>query len=623
MVGNIFPYEQIEKNSDIILWGAGKVCREFRFQIEQTGYCNIVGIVDSNAQQSYGEVHPITFLEDKKFDYIVITIENEKIANSLKESLLSRYPQIPIITVAKSIKGIVASISAEKLLDQHAWEELFSEYREYGLGNFGYLQNLIEELKQYESKTKLKEVVKSAVVDWSNEKRLIFLRLLLKGDCFDDELMFIYHQVLDEEKNNELTLGLLYETSWQELSHPEYRYADYYIDRKKLLGKSVEGIICEYDIPVPFKRKNAKGIKRIVFLRHDFPQYKISSATRNVVRWANEATNIGCEVLIVSYNFFDDINILTSAMNFQAGEAFDANQDYLNTNIKVYKSIGSSIHEKIKNIFHEINEFSPDLIISTCSYYEALSSILYQFFPTIDVALRGVCSSTYAHRYVLSRKSLFDEENQRYHCIEDRTARFVPFLGVKIDGESQLANNGIMSNNFICATISNRLEYECSIEFVDGMAHWLREYANTKWILVGTGDFQYIKKTYADLLEQRKIILWGYEKELEKFLKEQEIRLLIYPKVTGNGNTIAMAIRNGVPVLVSKANGDADLIAGPVGVVEGELVRLFERLKILADNQEELRNIAKEQLILGKQFLSLEQGLHEFVKIGYEILEEF
>ena len=44
----IFPFERMEKNSKVILYGAGKVSREYIQQNEKLQWCDILFAVDIN-----------------------------------------------------------------------------------------------------------------------------------------------------------------------------------------------------------------------------------------------------------------------------------------------------------------------------------------------------------------------------------------------------------------------------------------------------------------------------------------------------------------------------------------------------------------------------------------------
>ena len=42
----LFPFEKVEKDSKIIIYGAGNVGQSFLGQINMTGYCDVVAVAD-------------------------------------------------------------------------------------------------------------------------------------------------------------------------------------------------------------------------------------------------------------------------------------------------------------------------------------------------------------------------------------------------------------------------------------------------------------------------------------------------------------------------------------------------------------------------------------------------
>lgn len=89
----MFPYEQIPKNADVVIYGAGAVGKDFYKQIQQTQWCNVVAWVDKNAAEykSQGlKVERVETLKDIEFDYIIISVVKSEIAKEIKKQLLQK-----------------------------------------------------------------------------------------------------------------------------------------------------------------------------------------------------------------------------------------------------------------------------------------------------------------------------------------------------------------------------------------------------------------------------------------------------------------------------------------------------------------------------------------------------
>lgn len=86
----MFPYELVNKNDRVILYGGGKVGKSFVKQIDNNHFCNIVAIADKNyknLKQVMGiNVIPPQEIVNYEYDNVVISVANGKddIAKGLK-----------------------------------------------------------------------------------------------------------------------------------------------------------------------------------------------------------------------------------------------------------------------------------------------------------------------------------------------------------------------------------------------------------------------------------------------------------------------------------------------------------------------------------------------------------
>lgn len=87
----VFPYHLFPKNSRILLYGAGKIGKIF-FNIGKIdGYVDIVGIADKRANELCRNSFPVISVEDissQDFDYLLICVENIKIAEEIENQLV-------------------------------------------------------------------------------------------------------------------------------------------------------------------------------------------------------------------------------------------------------------------------------------------------------------------------------------------------------------------------------------------------------------------------------------------------------------------------------------------------------------------------------------------------------
>lgn len=83
----LFPFELVEKNAKIVLYGAGNVGKAYYRQVMFTKYCKIVAWVDKNATNKSSMVSDVEVLADLEADYIVIAINNKKTVDEIKKEL--------------------------------------------------------------------------------------------------------------------------------------------------------------------------------------------------------------------------------------------------------------------------------------------------------------------------------------------------------------------------------------------------------------------------------------------------------------------------------------------------------------------------------------------------------
>lgn len=88
----LFPFKEIKKESDIVLYGAGQFGIAVYKYLAKTHFCNTILWVDSNAGKAEKRSLPVKLPEEIKnarYDHIFITILDQKTAESVKEKLIA------------------------------------------------------------------------------------------------------------------------------------------------------------------------------------------------------------------------------------------------------------------------------------------------------------------------------------------------------------------------------------------------------------------------------------------------------------------------------------------------------------------------------------------------------
>ena len=129
-----------------------------------------------------------------------------------------------------------------------------------------------------------------------------------------------------------------------------------------------------------------------------------------------------------------------------------------------------------------------------------------------------------------------------------------------------------------------------------------------RWILVG-GNSRYIEEKYMDLLLNKKIIIWGYEKELTSFYPMCDVYW--NPDRTGAAGSISRAMRCGLPIIITNFPSDILPYIGKENVIDGD----YEACKEYAENLYTDREFYEEKSKLMKERTEMMVGTQHITKL--------
>jgi len=186
----IFPYERINRNSKIILYGAGKVGQCYWQQIEKTKYCKILCMVDRDCGRYFfsGKISIYKNIPEVDYDYLVIAVENPLIAEKIKIELINKniVPQKKIIVssgrrfmpiyIDKSLPNGDFEIQEEVYAYNKA-EMAFAIFLPGGLGDCIIAKRLVEDF--------VKHVKGTCLVDFYTEAtHMEYVKTLFEGEKY-------------------------------------------------------------------------------------------------------------------------------------------------------------------------------------------------------------------------------------------------------------------------------------------------------------------------------------------------------------------------------------------------------------------------------------------------------
>lgn len=92
-VGHQFPFGRIPKDSEVVLYGAGAVGKDYYHAIRGSGYAKIVDWLDSypeNPIKDGWDVGSIERIDELKYDMVIICVEAKEIAEEIRQMLITR-----------------------------------------------------------------------------------------------------------------------------------------------------------------------------------------------------------------------------------------------------------------------------------------------------------------------------------------------------------------------------------------------------------------------------------------------------------------------------------------------------------------------------------------------------
>lgn len=159
----LFPFEEIEKNSKVVIYGAGEVGRNYLEQIILTNYCHPICFVDRQYDRYLNTkfpVYPIEKLSELEFNYIVIATKSEKNYKDILQYLQKKFQledeKIIFVGERKQLASFQnKSCDTASGLNQYAFMQQglsIALRMSYGLGDCIMQKKIFEELVKIEPK---------------------------------------------------------------------------------------------------------------------------------------------------------------------------------------------------------------------------------------------------------------------------------------------------------------------------------------------------------------------------------------------------------------------------------------------------------------------------------------
>ncbi len=85
----LFPFSDVTPQSKLVLYGAGKIGKQYQEQLSKTSYCSEFLWVDKNYKEMDGVSNPED-LTPNSFDFVIIAIKNKEASDQIKQELIEK-----------------------------------------------------------------------------------------------------------------------------------------------------------------------------------------------------------------------------------------------------------------------------------------------------------------------------------------------------------------------------------------------------------------------------------------------------------------------------------------------------------------------------------------------------
>lgn len=627
----LFPFDKVKKGSKIVIYGMGLVGQQYLTQVQALEYCHVVALIDRNAAQfadTQYHVETVDSLEKYTYDYIVISVLYADTASSIMADIQQKVdvPKEKFV-YGKTGQGISMYGLAHMLKGYEELSDCLEFFLTRAKGQIDFFADAIMELKtNLYLAPEVCNSQKKFFIDYlrqevSVKKKIILLRFLYEAECFDKECAELYmHSIEDIKDNFDARMWLLWELSNMELHYQSIRYDNFFLDERRIIRENIEHYVGKNRY---VKGTVSKDGKRLALIATCCPVPGLPNF-RMLLPVANEMKKMGCQVRIFPIDLF----------RYSYGECFiepfwpvveksDLSEErfkaVLETGIEMIYPKGATIQERINHFATNLYDYNPDIVYDFSGSYPFCSPIYYDAFPTVYLPMRGCSTGAWFDKYVARDKELCKEENEIFHSIlpeqlEEALPSYTDRKNELPPEPYERKEHGFEPGDFLIVTSGRRLQADLSIEFIDCVCSFLTQHPDTRWILVSNSIRDYIKVRYGSLLEEGKIIDWGYESALSRLYGMCDIYWS--PERNGSAGCVSQAMQCGLPVVLTTFPSDILPHIGKENAIEGGYAECKEYAERLYSDKE----LYKQKSQLMKEIYSgLMHGEGNYVRKLLEI----
>ncbi len=625
----IFPYENVPRNSKIIIYGSGNVGKCFWNQVNAIKYCNVLAVADQASNEvkeagykfKYNLISPDE-ISQYEYDYIVIAVLSVSLTDSIRRELVRKYS----VDNNKIIVGCDRRTpirSANYTLDQmleskESYEKCMRSFWVDGDGDIGFFEHIIDEIRSsidmpgYVLNNYKDRLISYLKIDENINNRYVILRILHSGGIMDDMLLKEFVDGIAKISSFKTKMWLLYDATVIESENENCLYKKYYIDKRRL----IQSITSHLEYERPFNKKSNKVAIISVSLAGEN-----SSHNQLIIPYANEMSKQGKIVRIFPINLFryryGDCFLKPIHADEQCAYKFKKyHEGVLDKNVEVFYGQKDDMLERIDEIMKELLLYNPSVVFDFCGEYSYISSLIHRYYPIVAMPMRGYSSSASFDVYLCRNMDICKDVNKVYHSI-DGAYMMEGFLTSKIIDETSFEYSredyNISEDAFVIVTAGTRLKSELSLEFILTVTKFLKKHNDAVWVIIGGGIRRYISDIAGELFSEGRIIDVGYIKDMRSFYRICDVYW--NPIRMGSGGTIYRAMLEGIPIVTTDYPSDILHRIGRDNAIHGDYEDCLVYLEKLYNNEDYRREIG-ELMLSRTKISSVQEYVSQILNAG-------
>mgnify|MGYP004639557925 FL=1 len=435
------------------------------------------------------------------------------------------------------------------------WHIDVCKFLQYGDGNIEYFKNMYIGLKNYTNDEKYLKIQSLLHLCSDNYERIICYRFLMDLEILSSDDLRKYNEIILKTKQIDMKYCLHLDVNGYVFRHKNCIYPEYYNDRRKTIKSLID---VYWDEEAIFRNVDNNRIAILTNFLGD----SLAATTTYILDDSLALCNAGkeVEIFVAGHHFWNPKDAFLN-MKTPLTDDFEKyakeHERLTEGKIKIHYIKGNTIDSRLHNCVHAIQKFDPCAVIDYSSQKAFESAVVMNYYPVLYVSLTGYSTCDMFHKIMCSNVKMWTEQNEIYHSIDtkDLIPYDKPIRKVLPKNVFSRKKFGFLETDFLLVTVGNRIEFELEKQCVDAIIPVIEKYSHIKWIIVSPNEYKYIKDKYSKLVKNKKIVFWGFEKDISGLYTM--CNAYVNPNRTGGGASIAYAMHMGLPILMNNYPSDA------------------------------------------------------------------